>query len=39
MLVYWWIKILEEDKPEDGGRADYEFFAEDVAWVLSNLAK
>ena len=37
ILVYWWAKILEEDEPEDGVRADYELFADDVAWVLSNL--
>jgi hypothetical protein len=37
MLVYWWIKILEEHKPEDGRHADYVFFAEDVAWVFSKL--
>ena len=37
MLVYWWASILEEHKPEDGVREDYEFFADDVAWVLSNL--
>lgn len=35
MLAYWWAKILEEDRPEDGVRADYELFADDVAWVLS----
>ena len=23
MLVYWWIRILEEHKPEGGVRADY----------------
>ena len=38
VLIYWWIRILEEDKPEDGVRAEYESFAEDVAWVFSNLA-
>lgn len=38
ILVYWWARILEEKKPEDGVRADYEFFADDVAWVLSNLS-
>ena len=37
MLVYWWIRILEEDKPEDGLRVEYEFFANDVAWVLSQI--
>ena len=37
ILVYWWGRILEECRPEDGVRADYEFFAEDVAWVLSQL--
>jgi len=37
VLVYWWIRVLEEQEPEDGVRADYEQFADDVAWVLSNL--
>ena len=37
MLVYWWIRILEEHKPRDGVHADYEFFAEDVVWVFSQL--
>jgi hypothetical protein len=37
VLVYWWARILKEDEPEDGVRADYEFFANDVAWVLSHL--
>ncbi|KAF9789420.1 hypothetical protein BJ322DRAFT_1000967 [Thelephora terrestris] len=38
ILAYWWIRILEECKPEDGLRADFEFFAADVAWVLSKLS-
>ena len=38
VLAYWWIRILEEDKPEDGVHAEYEFFAEDVAWAPRNLA-
>lgn len=38
ILVYWWIRVVKEGKLEDGTRADYIFFAEDVAWVLSNLA-
>jgi hypothetical protein len=38
ILAYWWIRILEEDKPDDGVRAEYEVFIEDVAWVFSNLA-
>ena len=38
ILVYWWARILEEQKPKEGVRADYEQFAEDVAWVLSNLS-
>ena len=38
MLAYWWARILEEDEPKDGVRADYEFFTDDVAWVLSNLS-
>ena len=38
VLVYWWGRILEEQKPEDGVRADYEQLADDVAWVISNLS-
>ena len=38
VLVYWWGRILEEQKPEAGVRADYEQFADDVAWVFSNLS-
>ena len=38
VLAYWWIRILEEDKPGDSMPAEYELFAEDVAWVFSNLA-
>ena len=38
VLVYWWSRILDEKEPEDGVRADYDFFADDVAWVLSNLS-
>ena len=39
MLVYWWIKFLGEHKPGDrSARADYELFAEDVAWVFSKLS-
>ena len=38
ILVYWWVRILEEQKPRDGIRADYEQFADDVAWVFSNLS-
>ena len=37
ILVYWWSRILEEHKPEDGVRANYEIFADDVAWVFSHL--
>jgi hypothetical protein len=37
ILVYWWIGILEESEPEDGVRADYERFADDVAWVFSHI--
>ena len=37
ILVYWWSHILDEEDPEDGVCADYNFFADDVAWVLSNL--
>jgi hypothetical protein len=37
MLVYWWFKILEEENPEGSIRTDYELFADDVAWVFSNL--
>lgn len=38
ILVYWWIKALREHGLKDGGCADYEFFANDVAWVFSQLA-
>lgn len=38
ILVYWWGRILEECAPEDGVRADYECFADDVAWVFSHLS-
>ena len=38
VLAYWWVRILEEHKPEDGVHAEYESFAEDVAWVFFNLA-
>ena len=38
MLVYWWSRILKEQRPSDGIRADYEFFADDVSFVLSNLS-
>jgi hypothetical protein len=38
ILVYWWSRILEEQKPADSIRADYHFFADDVSWVLSNLS-
>jgi hypothetical protein len=38
ILSYWWSRILEEHKPEDGVRADYERFADDVSWVFSQLA-
>ena len=38
ILVYWWAQALEEQKLEDGVRADYEFFADDVAWVFSHLS-
>ncbi|KAF9780908.1 hypothetical protein BJ322DRAFT_987737, partial [Thelephora terrestris] len=37
MQVYWWFKILEEENPEGSIRTDYELFADDVAWVFSNL--
>lgn len=37
MLVYWWVRILEEQDPKDSVRAHYEQFADDVAWVLSRL--
>ena len=38
ILVYWWSRTLDEKKPKDGVRVDYEIFADDVSWVLSNLA-
>ena len=37
MLAFWWVRVLEEQKPKDGIRADYEQFTDDVAWVFSNL--
>ena len=37
ILVFWWSQLLEEHKSEGGARADYEFFADDVAWVISCL--
>ena len=37
ILVYWWARALEEQRLEGSVRADYEFFADDVAWVLSCL--
>ena len=37
ILVYWWSQILKEQNPRDGICSDYNFFAEDVPWVLSNL--
>ena len=37
ILAYWWIRVLEEQKPKDGNRTDYEFFADDISWVLSQL--
>ena len=38
ILVYWWINILDELKPGGSVHADYELFAEDVAWVFSKLS-
>jgi hypothetical protein len=39
ILVYWWVRVLEEQGPKDGVlRADYERFADDVAWVFSSLS-
>ena len=38
MLVYWWARVLKEQCVGDSTRADYENFADDVAWVLSNLS-
>jgi hypothetical protein len=38
ILVYWWVRILEERRLQDGARSDYEEFADDVAWVFSNLS-
>ena len=37
ILAYWWASILGKDGLEDGDRENYEFFADDVAWVLSKL--
>lgn len=39
ILVYWWAQILELDERVHDTRTDYELFAEDVAWVLSELSK
>ena len=38
VLVYWWGRILEEHEPEGAVRTNYEYFADDVAWVLSHLS-
>ena len=38
ILVYWWARVLEEQEPGGGACADYEFFADDVAWVLLHLS-
>ena len=38
ILVYWWIKFLDELEPGGSARADYEWFAEDVAWVFLKLS-
>ena len=38
ILVYWWVRLLEEQKPKDAVRADYEKFADDVAWVFSTIS-
>jgi hypothetical protein len=37
VIVYWWAQVLEKDKRMGSAHADYELFAEDVAWVLSKL--
>ena len=37
ILAYWWIRILDELKPEGSVRMDYESFAEDVSWVFLKL--
>ena len=37
ILTYWWIRILDELKPEGSVHMDYESFAEDVSWVFSKL--
>jgi hypothetical protein len=38
VLVYWCARALEERKLDDSVRADYEFLADDVAWVFSHLS-
>ena len=38
ILAFWWAQFLEEQNPEGGIRAEYEFFANDVAWVFSHLS-
>lgn len=37
ILVYWLGRALEERWPEGSFRADYEFLADDIAWVFSHL--
>lgn len=38
ILAYWWVRILGEVESAGSSRVDYEFFAEDVAWVFSKLS-
>ena len=38
ILVYWWVRLLKEQKPKDAVRADYEKFADDVTWVFSTIS-
>lgn len=39
ILAFWWVRFLEEQNPKGSSiRTDYEFFANDVAWVLSHLS-
>ena len=38
ILVYWCARALEEQGLDDSVRADYEFLADDVAWVFSRLS-
>lgn len=38
VLAYWWVQALEQQNTKGTVRTDYEFFADDVAWVLFHLS-